>query len=84
MYMTYSFWNAQPPSVRILLFGLTVLALISIVRFGRLARYLYRYSGEPILPERIFRGEADPDLVARFALASRGLAFTAFQRGCRL
>jgi hypothetical protein len=50
---------------------LFAVVLISVVRFVRLARRLSRYSGERILAENIVKGEADPDLLAASALASR-------------
>lgn len=64
-------WFAQPPSVKLFLLGLLAVAIISVVRFVRLARRLFRYSGDAILPENITRGSADPYLLAECALAKR-------------
>jgi hypothetical protein len=70
---TIDFWLRQPLVVKSLLLALCVVAVIAVVRFGRLARQLYRYPSESPLPEDIVRGEADPDLLAASALASRAL-----------
>jgi len=71
MDMTHSFWVMQPMSVQLFLLGLLAVALISVMRFGRLASRLYRYAGRRILPENIVKGEVAPDLLAASALASR-------------
>jgi len=73
---TNSFWVMQPTSVRLLLLGLLGVAAISVVRSARLARRLYRYSGEPTSLESIVDGRADPDLVAASALAGQALCTT--------
>ena len=64
-------WIAQPPSVKLFLLGLLTAVIISLVRFVRLARRLSQYTGRPISPEDILKGDADPDLLAASALANR-------------
>jgi hypothetical protein len=64
-------WGAQPTIVRLVLLGQLALVLISVVRFAKSAGRLYRYSGERILPESVFKGETDPNLLAGSALAGR-------------
>lgn len=73
---TNSFWVMQPMSVRLFLLGLLGVIIISVARSGRLARRLYRYSGEPTSPENIVNGKADPDRLAASALAGRVLCRT--------
>jgi len=75
---TNSFWLMQPMSVRLFLLGLLGVIIISVVRSGRLAFRLYRYSGEPTSPENIVDGKADPDLLAASALAGRAFRRTRF------
>jgi len=69
--LTDSLWFAQPVVVRSILLGVSGVILTSVMRCWRLARCLCRYPGESVSPERILRGEADPDLLAASALASR-------------
>jgi hypothetical protein len=64
-------WGAQLTLVRLALLSQAALVLISLVRFVQSGRRLYRYSGERILPEHVLRAEADPDLLAAYALARR-------------
>jgi hypothetical protein len=70
----------QPMGVKLFLLGLLVVTLISVMRLGRLARRLYRYSGGRILPENIVKEEVEPDLLAASALASRVSNRTALER----
>jgi hypothetical protein len=64
-------WNMQPSYFRLFLLVLCATGVISFVRSVRLARSLYRYSGDRTLPEHAIKGEPDPDLLAASALASQ-------------
>lgn len=65
------FWAELPASVHLLLGGLSIVFVISLFRFGRLTRYLYRTPDGLVSPEGVVKGESDPDLLAASALASR-------------
>jgi hypothetical protein len=64
-------WGTQPAFVRCILLSQLALVVLSGVRFARAARRLYLYSGEPVLPEGILKGETSPELLAASALAGR-------------
>jgi hypothetical protein len=70
-YLLHLTWADQPAVVQLFLLGLFALVLVSAVRFVKSARLLYWYSGVRYSPENIFKGEADPDLLAASALAGR-------------
>jgi hypothetical protein len=75
-YVLHLSWGEQPAVVRLVLLSELALMIVSAVRFVKSARRLYRYSGERILPENVLRGDADPDLLAAAALATRALCKT--------
>lgn len=64
-------WGAQLTLVRLVLLSQLALILICVVRFIRSGRFLYRFSGDSILMDHVLRAEADPDLLAAYALARR-------------
>lgn len=73
-------WGSQPVVVRWVLFSQFALVIIAAVRFVKSAGRLYRYSGERILPETVLKGQANPDLLAASALASRALCDAVLQK----
>jgi hypothetical protein len=67
--MPLKLWVMEPWVVRLFLLILFVMVAVAVVRFVRLATRLYHYSGDPILPSRILKGEVDPEILAAYALA---------------
>ena len=65
------FWDLEPVNLKLLMFILFALGLISVVRFVKLARLLYHYSGDPVSHQGVAEGKVAPKALARASLASQ-------------
>lgn len=76
MWTIHLLWTSQSTDVRFIVLGVFAVVAILLVRSVRLARMLYKDSGEPLSPKEVVEGAVDPCLLAKSGLTNR------MRRGC--
>lgn len=82
--MFADFWGQEPIILKLLHLAIFTLAASTVVRFIRLAGILYVHFGHSFSHEKIIKGQADPDTLARYALSNRAPLTAVSDFACRI